>query len=100
MVKAILCAGLYQNYAQRISENSTGGSASLTKEYWSDGRSQVSIHPMSVNHMGTPSSAFLVYPEKVRTSKVYIRDSTPVSALHVLLFSRELKINHETGQVS
>ncbi|CAL1548512.1 unnamed protein product [Lymnaea stagnalis] len=47
----------------------------------------VHIHPSSVNfHMRQFTSPYLVYHEKVKTSKVYIRDCSMVSVYPLLLF--------------
>ncbi|GFO15860.1 ATP-dependent RNA helicase dhx36 [Plakobranchus ocellatus] len=47
----------------------------------------VSIHPSSVNfQVRLFSSPYLVYHEKVKTTKVYVRDSSMVSVYPLLLF--------------
>lgn len=48
----------------------------------------VAIHPSSVNSsVGKFLSPFLIYQEKIKTSKVYIRDCTMVPIVPLILFS-------------
>lgn len=84
MVSAILCAGLYPNVVQCKRRGKR--TAFYTKE---DGK--VDIHPASVNagvHLFP--LPYLVYSEKVKTSSIYIRDSTNISDYALLLFGGNL----------
>jgi len=48
----------------------------------------VNLHPSSVNaNAGIFHSPFLVYQEEVKTSRIFIRDSTMVHAIPLILFS-------------
>jgi len=49
---------------------------------------EVAIHPSSVNAKETKFNAhhFLIYHEKVKTTRVYVRDCSPVSAYALILF--------------
>jgi ATP-dependent RNA helicase DHX57 len=48
----------------------------------------VAIHPSSVNSIiGTFTSPFLIYQEKVKTSRIFIRDCSMVSTVPLILFS-------------
>ena len=48
---------------------------------------EVAIHPSSVNAKETRfTHAYLIYHEKVRTTRVYVRDCSPVSAYALILF--------------
>lgn len=48
----------------------------------------VSLHPSSVNaNIGQFTSPFLIYQEKVKTSRIYIRDCTMVAIVPLILFS-------------
>jgi hypothetical protein len=42
---------------------------------------------------------WLLYHEKVTTSKAYLRDTTGVPAVPLLLFGDDLSINHKKGTV-
>ncbi|CAN4113942.1 unnamed protein product [Withania somnifera] len=84
MVCAILCAGLYPNVVQCKRRGKR--TAFYTKEV-----GKVDIHPASVNagvhHFPLP---YLVYSEKVKTSSIYIRDSTNISDYSLLMFGGNL----------
>lgn len=60
----------------------------------------VAIHPSSVNsNVGHFASPFLVYQEKVKTSRIFIRDCTMVSLIPLVLFSgRDIKIQMHGGE--
>lgn len=84
MVCAILCAGLYPNVVQCKRRGKR--TAFYTKEV-----GKVDIHPSSVNagiHLFP--LPYLVYSEKVKTSSIYIRDSTNISDYALLLFGGNL----------
>ena len=85
LVKAVLCAGLYPNVA---SVSSAGRKARLRT--WQDGK--VEAHPGSVNAWTShfPGS-WLVYSEKVKSSAIYLRDSSLVPDLALLLFGGKLE---------
>ncbi|KAK6157006.1 hypothetical protein DH2020_011254 [Rehmannia glutinosa] len=94
VVKAILCAGLYPNVAT-IEGGNTGA-----RPVWYDGKREVSIHPSSVNSsQKTFKYPFLVFLEKVETTKVYLRDTTIVSPYSILLFGGSINIQHQTGLI-
>ncbi|CAK0787622.1 hypothetical protein CVIRNUC_010844 [Coccomyxa viridis] len=97
VVKAALCAALYPNAA--VKDESAGKSA---RPAWNDGVADVYIHPSSINH---PLEAqqflrpYLVYLEKVKTSRTFLRDCTVVSPMALLLFGGALSVVHESGYV-
>uniref|UniRef100_A0A0C9QYM5 Putative ATP-dependent RNA helicase DHX57 n=1 Tax=Fopius arisanus TaxID=64838 RepID=A0A0C9QYM5_9HYME len=98
LLQGLLCAALYPNVV-RISTpeksfqvQSSGAiprqpkPEELRLETKNDGR--VFIHPSSVNFsIGHFPSPYLAFQEKVKTSKVYIRDISMVSMLPLVLFS-------------
>ncbi|CAN4089642.1 unnamed protein product [Withania somnifera] len=84
MVCAILCAGLYPNVVQCKRRGKR--TAFYTKEV-----GKVEIHPASVNAGAHPFPLpYLVYSEKVKTSSIYIRDSTNISDYSLLMFGGNL----------
>ncbi|XP_012836166.1 PREDICTED: ATP-dependent RNA helicase DHX36 isoform X1 [Erythranthe guttata] len=90
MVCAILCAGLYPNVAQCKRRGKR--TALYTREV-----GKVDIHPGSVNagvHLFP--LPYMVYSEKVKTSSIYIRDSTSISDYALLMFGGNL-IPSKTG---
>jgi ATP-dependent RNA helicase DHX57 len=53
----------------------------------------VALHPASVNAaLGHFASPYLVYQEKVKTSRVFIRDCSMVPQLPLLLFSGQCPV--------
>ncbi|KAK4582595.1 hypothetical protein RGQ29_025695 [Quercus rubra] len=91
MVSAILCAGLYPNVVQCKRRGKR--TAFYTKEV-----GKVDIHPASVNagvHLFP--LPYMVYSEKVKTTSIYIRDSTNISDYALLLFGGNL-IPSKTGE--
>jgi len=105
LVRAVICAGLYPNVAvlaaapqsadDRVGRGRYASTASkITVQTKHD--TDVHLHPTSVCY-GTSNldARFLLYHEKVRTTKVYIRDATAVGSYPLLLFGGKIKINHE-----
>jgi len=61
------------------------------REHGSNEPVQVSIHPASVNHKTKEfTEQYLVYHQLVRTNKLYIRDTTPVPPIALVLFGGSL----------
>lgn len=98
LLAGLLCAALYPNvakvYTPEKSYTKTAGGAipreplpsELKFKTSQDG--YVAVHPSSVNSVvGNFTSPFLVYQEKVKTSRIFIRDCTMVSLLPMVLFS-------------
>ncbi|XP_071690498.1 DExH-box ATP-dependent RNA helicase DExH1 [Rutidosis leptorrhynchoides] len=84
MVCAILCAGLYPNVVQCKRRGKR--TAFYTKDV-----GKVDIHPSSVNaNVHLFPLPYMVYSEKVKTSSVYIRDSTNISDYALLMFGGNL----------
>jgi ATP-dependent RNA helicase DHX36 len=84
MVSAILCAGLYPNVVQCKRRGKR--TAFFTKEV-----GKVDIHPASVNagvHLFP--LPYMVYSERVKTTSIYVRDSTNISDYALLLFGGNL----------
>lgn len=97
-IKICLCAALYPNIA--MVDDSEDGSKSSTS--WVDSRGvRVAIHPSSVNHASHLSYPypFLVYLEKVKTSKIYMHDTTVVSPYSLMLFGGDMEIVYERSVV-
>lgn len=97
VIKAALLAALYPNIAV-MSDGSDNGQ----KPKWHDGSGGVAIHPGSVNSTVETQQftrPFLLYLEKVRTRKVFLRDCTTVSPMALLLFGGALEVAHESNTV-
>ncbi|XP_014253741.1 putative ATP-dependent RNA helicase DHX57 [Cimex lectularius] len=98
LLASILCASLYPNIVKILTptktfQESIAGAVpqplrpeELVFKTKTDG--YVSIHPTSVNsNVSNYPSPYLVYQEKVKTGKIYIRDCTMVPILPLVLFS-------------
>ncbi|KAH7691056.1 RNA helicase protein [Dioscorea alata] len=93
MVCAILCAGLYPNVIQCKRRGKRTA-------FYSKDVGKVDIHPSSVNagiHLFP--LPYMVYSEKVKTTSIYIRDSTNISDYALLLFGGGLTPNKTTGSI-
>ena len=92
VVKAVLCAGLYANVA------ALGGEGK-----WRDVAGEVAPHPSSVLGSGgggsAPRAPFLAFHEKVKTSRVFVRDATVLPPEALLLFGGRMDVRHETQRV-
>jgi len=84
MVSAVLCAGLFPSVVQCKRRGKR--TVFFTKE---DGK--VSLHPSSVNYQ-VPSFPlpYLIYSGKVKTSSIFIRESTNISDYALLMFGGSL----------
>lgn len=93
VLKGVLCGALQPNVAT--------WDRSLKK--WEDGIQDVAIHPSSLLHPTKYSNykhPFLVFHEKMKTSKVYLCDCTLVSAMAILLLgSSNLEVDHKGGTI-
>ncbi|KAJ4784387.1 ATP-dependent RNA helicase [Rhynchospora pubera] len=91
MISAVLCAGLYPNVIQckRCGKRSA---------FYSKDVGKVHLHPSSVN-AGTHlfPMPYMVYSEKVKTTGIYVRDSTNISDYALLLFGGAL-VPSKTGE--
>jgi hypothetical protein len=69
------------------------GADELVEQVWDDlhGLERVWLHPASVNFkQASQSCRWMMYGEKVRTSKLYVRDTTEVSTYALLMFGGSL----------
>ncbi|XP_071787163.1 putative ATP-dependent RNA helicase DHX57 [Asterias amurensis] len=110
LVVAVLCAALYPNVVQvmtpesKYSKTSAGAVPKAPKptdiRFKTKEEGYVNIHPSSVNfQVRYYESPYLVYHEKIKTSKVYIRDCSMVSIYPLLLFGGcDLSIDLDKGR--
>lgn len=108
VLTSILCSALYPNVVKVLSPEKSYMASSVgavlklpnAKELkFRTKDDQVFLHPSSVNYsVKNFPSPFLVYQEKVKTSKVFIRDCSMVPAIPLLLFSGfDVKISVNGG---
>lgn len=96
LLKALLVAALFPQMV--VVEDSKsgggkmgGGGGMVLKARPEDGQKQedLALHPSCITGKATKgslSSKYLVYHERVKTTRVYIRDATPISPYALLLF--------------
>ena len=107
VVKAVLVAGLYANVAALEDEPKPGAKPGVATEIarWRDAKGALGVHASSVNaklasaSAGAPAYPFLTFHEKVKTHRVFARDSTVVAPAALLLFGGDVEVKHETGRV-
>jgi ATP-dependent RNA helicase DHX36 len=84
LVKAVVCAGLYPNIIVVDGPPTQTGEPKLTTRH-----GDVFLHPCTVNFgKKVLPSKFLMYHEKVKTTKVYVRDCRCVNHGRRRCFSR------------
>uniref|UniRef100_A0A8C7WL81 RNA helicase n=1 Tax=Oncorhynchus mykiss TaxID=8022 RepID=A0A8C7WL81_ONCMY len=97
LMSAMLCAALYPNVVQvrspheKFKQTSKGAVKMQPKadelRYMTKNDGCVHVHPSSVNYtVRHYDSPYLVYHEKVKTSRVFIRDCSMVSVYPLVLF--------------
>ncbi|KAJ1694012.1 hypothetical protein LUZ63_010710 [Rhynchospora breviuscula] len=91
MISAVLCAGLYPNVIQCKRRGKRSA-------FYSKDVGKVDLHPSSVN-AGTHlfPMPYMVYSEKVKTTGIFVRDSTNISDYALLLFGGAL-VPSKTGE--
>ncbi len=110
IIKAVICAGLYPNII-RIQNASPSSSSSsntnkksdinnnqTTLKFYTKKNEEVFIHPSSVVFnlpKVSENEKWLIYHEKVKTTKVYLRDATVISPYPLLLFGGQINVLHE-----
>uniref|UniRef100_A0A7S3DCS6 DEAD-box helicase OB fold domain-containing protein n=1 Tax=Palpitomonas bilix TaxID=652834 RepID=A0A7S3DCS6_9EUKA len=96
VVRAVVCAGLYPNIAKLKSAATKGSPPSFLDEEGS-----IDLHPSSVAFQAERfRTSWVVYHEKVKTTKVYLRDSCSISPFAVILFGGKLSVDHQGGTIA
>lgn len=108
LLSAMICAALYPNIVkvltpQKSFQISMGGAVPKqldSKDFrFKTKQDVVFMHPSSVNFIASNfASPYLVYQEKVKTSKIFIRDCCMVPLLSLVLFSGfnlDIKVHSE-----
>lgn len=109
--KGVLCAGLYANVAvvrrpeTRYAETEHGAiardAAAREMRLFTRSGERVFVHPASVNFQEAQyESPFVVFHEKVQTTKAFLRDTTVVSAYALLLFGGNIGVDHEGATIT
>jgi len=110
LLAALLSAALYPNIVKVLTpekfyaQSMAGAVPKVPKpedlKFKTKSDGYVHLHPSSVNYnQGHFSSPYLVFQEKVKTSKVFIRDCTMVPVLPLVMFSsNELTVELTNGR--
>ncbi|XP_048359940.1 ATP-dependent RNA helicase DHX29 [Sphaerodactylus townsendi] len=98
LLKAVLTAGLYDNVGKIMCTKSVDITEKLAcMVETAQGRAQV--HPSSVNR-DLQTYGWLLYQEKVRYAKVYLKESTLISPFPILLFGGDIEVLHRERLLS
>ena len=98
LLQGLLCAALYPNVVkvftpEKSFQIQSAGAVPIQPKpeelrFQTKNDGFVSIHPSSVNfHVGYFPSPYLVFQEKVKTSKIFIKEVSMVPILPLILFS-------------
>ncbi|KAJ7390027.1 mitochondrial large ribosomal subunit assembly [Desmophyllum pertusum] len=91
LVKAILCAGLFPNAVKvglGLESKGRGGKKRVRIAFRTKSDGRVALHPSSVNSDERQFiSEWLVYHDKVKSTQVFIRDSSMVHPVALICFS-------------
>ncbi|XP_004346668.1 helicase domain-containing protein [Capsaspora owczarzaki ATCC 30864] len=110
VLKAVLAAGLYPQVASvvpperqfvQVQQGMVVKEAKASElKLLLKGGTQVFVHPTSATFsLLKMDDRFVLYNEKMATSKAYLRDTTVVSAYPLILFGGNIAIEHEQHQL-
>jgi HrpA-like RNA helicase len=92
IIKAVLCAGLYPNIAHLRPRYDASGSITSTTIVTKDGE-EVVIHPSSVLGKAKKFPGnFLVFHDRVLTSRLFLRDVTCIGNYAAILFGGKVEV--------
>ncbi|XP_036878206.2 ATP-dependent RNA helicase DHX29 isoform X1 [Manis javanica] len=98
LLKAVLVAGLYDNVGKIIYTKSVDVTEKLACIVeTAQGKAQV--HPSSVNR-DLQTYGWLLYQEKIRYARVYLRETTLITPFPVLLFGGDIEVQHRERLLS
>lgn len=98
LLKAVLTAGLYDNVGKIMYTKSVDITEKLACIVeTAQGKAQV--HPSSVNR-DLQIYGWLLYQEKIRYARVYLRETTLITPFPVLLFGGDIEVQHRERLIS
>ncbi|XP_078075330.1 ATP-dependent RNA helicase DHX29 isoform X2 [Mustelus asterias] len=98
LLKAVLTAGLYDNIGRIIYTPSVDITDKvICSVETAQGKAQ--LHPSSVNR-DLQTNGWLLYKEKVKYGKIYVRETTLTSPFPVLLFGGDIEVMHRERLLS
>ncbi|XP_069186180.1 ATP-dependent DNA/RNA helicase DHX36 isoform X2 [Procambarus clarkii] len=100
LVRAIITAGLYPNVA-RVLPNRGRPSPHRPAKIRTAQERRVALHPKSVNEKERDfEHPWLIYREKIKSTKVFIHDSSMVPNYPLLFFGEKLNYNSSNGVIN
>lgn len=110
VLKACICAGFYPNVAvvrepaKQFVKVEAGAiladAAARELKYVTRSDGRVFLHPSTVNfHARSYETRYLVYSEKVRTSKIFLREVSMIPCYALLLFGGNIDVVHDRNSV-
>lgn len=103
LLKAVLCAGLYPNVIVAPRPLVTGEAKQPAGEvaFGSHHKGDVYLHPCTVSYAAKKlESRYCCFHEIVKTSKLYVRDCTPVSPIALVLFGGHIQVHHQAQVIT
>ncbi|KYO29117.1 ATP-dependent RNA helicase DHX29 isoform B [Alligator mississippiensis] len=98
LLKSVLTAGLYDNVGKIMYTKSVDVTEKLScMVETAQGKAQV--HPSSVNR-DLQTYGWLLYQEKIRYARIYLRETTLISPFPVLLFGGDIEVQHRERLLS
>uniref|UniRef100_A0A8C5M5E8 ATP-dependent RNA helicase DHX29 n=1 Tax=Leptobrachium leishanense TaxID=445787 RepID=A0A8C5M5E8_9ANUR len=98
LLKAVLTAGLYDNVGKILFTKSVDITEKLAcMVETAQGKAQV--HPSSVNR-DLQTYGWLLYQEKIKYSKIFLRETTLISPFPILLFGGDIEVQHRERLIS
>eukprot|EP00057_Strongylocentrotus_purpuratus_P032350 XP_787344.2 PREDICTED: ATP-dependent RNA helicase Dhx29 [Strongylocentrotus purpuratus] len=100
LLKSVLTAGMYPNVAKTTYDAPAHGMKDDEIVCRADTtKGPVTVHPSSVNrHLGT--NGWMLFSERVKLSRVYIRESSLITPYPLLLFGGEIAVHHRERLIS
>mgnify|MGYP002803825931 CR=1 FL=1 len=98
LIKAILCAGFYPNVisVSHFPHSSRPPKLSIQQD---SRHVKVEVHPKSVNNSEHCfQSNWLIYLEKVKSTKIFIHDCSPVTPYSLLFFGGKISLSIDEDQ--
>ena len=96
VVLACITAGLYPNVLE-APRSGTAGAKKIGEVAMASIKGPMYVFPSTMafqSSVASLSSRYMVYHERVKTSKVYVRDASPANPVALMLFGGKLDVHH------
>lgn len=91
LVRAIVCSGLFPNVAKILKTKKAG--KHVIQNVQTIDNQKVDFHPKSVfSKMMDFNSSYVVYFERIKSSKIYLYDSTMIYPMSMVFFCHDLQV--------